>query len=70
MIFATGPFTVPLAAVAFAMCGTSNILLGKILEDPTGGYLLDVVWGEVTASMAALGPIIEVVLFALCQTFL
>ena len=73
MIFATGPFaiiTVPLAAVAFAMCGTSNVLLGKIMGDPTGKYLLDVVWGKFTASMAALGPVIEVVLFALCQTFL
>lgn len=73
LFFTTGPLaviTVPLAAVAFAMCGTSNVLLGKIMGDPTGKYLLGVVWGKFTASLAALGPIFEVVLFVLCQAFL
>lgn len=73
MIFSTGPIafvTVPLAVIAFAMCATSNVLLGKILGDPAGKYLLGVVWGKFTASMTALGPILEVVLFGLGQAFL
>ncbi|KAF8424210.1 hypothetical protein EV426DRAFT_717190 [Tirmania nivea] len=62
LLFTTGPFaiiTIPLAAVAVAMCGSSNVLLGKIMGDPTGKYWLNLVWGKFTASMAALGPIIE-----------
>lgn len=68
MIYVTKPLaviTVPLAVVAFAMCGTTNVLLGKIMGDPIGKYLLDVVWGKFTASIAALGPITEAVLFML-----
>ena len=72
MFMATGPLaviTVPLAAVAIAMSGTSNVLLGKIMGDPSGRYLLDMFWGKFTASMTALGPIIEAILFGLGQAF-
>lgn len=68
LFISTGPLAVltgPLASVAIAMSGTSNILLGKIMGDPAGRYLLDMAWGNFTASMTALGPIIEALLLGM-----
>ncbi|KAI5803598.1 hypothetical protein DFH27DRAFT_556336 [Peziza echinospora] len=42
--------------------GYGNVLLGKIIGDPWGKYFLQTKWGNFSASMTGLAPVVELVL--------
>ena len=50
---ALGWLAIPLSAVG-------NLLLGKIMGDPWGSYLVRTVWGEISTVITSVGPILSV----------
>jgi len=46
-------------SLSLFFCGVGNVILGKIVEDPWGGYFLQKWVGEVSAAFAAGMPILE-----------
>ena len=53
-----GAFAIPLSAIG-------NLLLGKIMGDPWGRYLMRVVWGKISAGITSAGPVLSA-LFGFC----